>query len=292
MQQKLGFVGLGMMGLPMAKRLLKASSQLSVYNRTKQKAEGLLTEGAQWCQTPSAGASQSDIIFSMVSNPDVLTDVALGPVGILSGLKPGGIHIDMSTVSPAVPRELAQRYSERGCVFIHAPVLGSIPQATDGTLLMFAGGDAGAYSAAELLLKVLAKQIWKFDRPEQAAHLKLLCNLFIAGMIVTLGHALVFAQKVDVDPRVLLGVISQSQLNSPMYQTKGVSILDANFAPRFHLEHMLKDVNLMLDAARPIDAPLPAIRVAQHLLAEAQSAGFGQEDYSAVFKVLQMMGNK
>lgn len=289
MNQRLGFIGLGMMGAPMAKRLLRVGAQLSVFNRTKEKAANLLSEGALWCESPFAVASRSDIVFSMVANPDVLREIALGPAGIILGLKAGGIHIDCSTVSPAVIREITHRYAEHGCSFLHAPVLGSIPQATDGTLLVFAGGSDEAFRTAEPYLKVLSKKIWKFDHPEQATHLKLICNLFIAGMMTTLGQALIFAQKTFVDQRTLLDVISQSQLNSPMYQTKGATIIENNFAPRFYLEHMLKDVNLMIDAANDAGAPLPAIRVAQRLLANAQQAGYGHEDYSAMTKALHTM---
>jgi 3-hydroxyisobutyrate dehydrogenase len=130
------------------------------------------------------------------------------------------------------------------------------------------------------------------ERAEQASHMKLLCNLFIAGMITTLAQAIVFAQKADVGPRTLLEVVGQSQLSSPTYQTKGASILERNFTPRFFLEHMLKDVNLMLNAAKEAGAPLPAIEVAQRFFIEAQSAGFGKEDYSAVVKVLQSQAAK
>jgi 3-hydroxyisobutyrate dehydrogenase-like beta-hydroxyacid dehydrogenase len=287
MPDSLGFVGLGMMGAPMAARLLKSGHRLSVYNRTKSKAEPLLTQGAVWRESPGAVARASDIVFSMVSNPAALEEVSLGSLGILEGLKKGGIHVDTSTVSPSLTRDLAQRYRAGGCFFLHSPVLGSIPQATDGILLLFAGGDEDAYRHVEPLLRQLGKQIWRFERAQQASHMKLLCNLFIAGMITTLAQALVFAQKANVDPRTLLEVIGQSQLNSPTYQRKGTSILSDNFTPRFFLEHMLKDINLMLDAAKEVGAPLPAIEVAQRLFVEAQREGFGKEDYSAVVKALQ-----
>jgi 3-hydroxyisobutyrate dehydrogenase-like beta-hydroxyacid dehydrogenase len=292
MKKRLGFVGLGMMGLPMAKRLSKAGQEFSVYNRTKSKAESLLSDGARWCDTPAAVAANSDLVFSMVANPDALREIALGPHGILAALKPSTLHIDASTVSPSITRELAAQYSERGGFFLHAPVLGSIPQASDGTLLMFAGGDQEAYQTAEPYLQILAAQIWKFDRAEQATHMKLICNLFIAGMITTLGQALTFAEKANVDRNTMLDIIGRSQLSSPMYQTKGTSIVQNNFTPRFFLEHMLKDVNLMLDAARDVHAPLPAIEVAQQLFLEAERAGFGREDYSAVVKALQARGGK
>lgn len=292
MQDRLGFIGLGMMGSPMAKRLLKVGSQLSVYNRTRQKADDLVAQGARWCPTAADVGAQSDIVFSMLANPDVLRETALGRHGIIEGLKPSCVHVDTSTVSPTVIRELAQQYKERGCQFIHSPVLGSIPQASDGTLLIFAGGDAGAFQKVEPALKTLARQIWRFEHPEQATHLKLVCNLFIAGMITTLGEALMFAERADVDGQTVLDVIGQSQLTAPMYQTKGAAILKDNFAPRFYLDHMLKDINLMLDAARDVEAPLPAIQITQQLFVEAQQAGHGHEDYSAVVKALQARGGK
>ncbi len=292
MKHALGFIGLGMMGLPMAKRLSKAGSRFTVFNRTRSKAESLLSEGAHWGDTPSGVAISSDIVFSMVANPDALRAIALGLDGVLAGLKPGAIHVDTSTVSPAITRDLAKQYAGRGCFFLHAPVLGSIPQATDGTLLMFVGGDDSAYRTAEPYLQLLTKQVWRFEHPDQATHMKLICNLFIAGMITTLGQALVFAEKAHVDQRMMLDIIGQSQLSSPTYQTKGNSIVQNNFSPRFFLEHMLKDVNLILDAARDVHAPLPAIEIAQQLFVEAERAGYGREDYSAVVKALQARGGK
>ena len=292
MQANLGFIGTGMMGLPMAKRLAATGAHFFVYNRTQSKANEVLAAGAVWCETPLAVATRSDIVFSMVSTPDALREIATGPNGVLSGLRTGGIHVDSSTVSPSLTHELSKRYREVGCHFLHAPVLGSVTQASDGTLLMFVGGEEATYREVEPLLRRLAKQIWKFDRPEQATDMKLICNLFIAGMITTLGQAMVFARKADVVQATLLDVIDQSQLSSPMFQRKGTSILKNNFTPRFYLEHMLKDINLMLDAAREVGAPLPAIQVAQQLFLEAQRAGYGKEDYSAVIKALEVHGEQ
>jgi 3-hydroxyisobutyrate dehydrogenase-like beta-hydroxyacid dehydrogenase len=292
MQEKIGFIGLGMMGSPMAKRLLTVGSQLFVHNRTQQKADELITLGARWCATPADVARQSDIVFSMLANPDALRDTSLGKNGIIAGLKPNSVHVDTSTVSPRVIRELAQQYKARECHFMHAPVLGSVPQVAEGTLLMFAGGELNAFQKVEPALKALARRIWRFEHAEQATHLKLVCNLFIAGMITTLGEALIFAERSDVDRKTVLDVIGQSHLTSPMYQTKGAAILADNFTPRFYLDHMLKDINLMLDAARDVGAPLPAIEIAEQLFVEAKQAGHGHEDYSAMVKALEARGGR
>ncbi|HEY5616086.1 MAG TPA: NAD(P)-dependent oxidoreductase [Bacteroidota bacterium] len=287
MKPTIGFIGLGVMGLPMANRLLNAGYPLRVYNRTKEKAQPLVAKGATWCDTPAAVAGESDIVLSMVSTSEVLKEISTGANGILHTLGTGRVHIDMSTVAPATTRKLETVYKTAGKYFLHSPVLGSIPQATDGSLLLFVGGDEASYRQSVEILKILGKQIWRFERVEQASHTKLLCNLFIAGMVTTLAQALVFAKKAEVDPRTLLEIISQSALHTPMYQSKGASIIDRNFNPRFFLEHMLKDINLMLDAAQEAGAPLPAIEAAQELFAQASHMGFGKEDYSAVVKVLE-----
>jgi 3-hydroxyisobutyrate dehydrogenase-like beta-hydroxyacid dehydrogenase len=275
------------MGQAMAKRLMNTSHGLVVYNRTKSKAESLLAAGALWGNGPADAARQSDVVFSMLSTTAVLEENATGRHGILQGLKTGGIHIDCSTVSPALTKKLEQLYASDGRVFLHCPVLGSIPQATEGSLLLLPGGSSEAVQQVEPLLKDLGSKIWRFPRAEDASHAKLLCNLFIAGAITTLGQALVFAEKASVSPRTILDIIGNSALNSPTYQTKGKSILDGNFAPRFFTEHMLKDVTLMIEAAAQKGVRLPTIEVAQQLLTTAVDNGLGKEDYSSVVKVLK-----
>lgn len=286
MKPTIGFIGLGMMGLPLATRLQNAGYPLRVFNRTRTKAQSLVSNGAVWCDDPTATAQGSEIVLSMVSTSEVLKEVA---TLALQGLGVGKVYIDMSTVSPAVTSELADAFKDGGRHFLHSPVLGSIPQATDGTLLLFVGGAEEAFTKSEQILNILGKQIWRFESVGQASHAKLLCNMFIAGMITTLVQALVYAQRAGVDRQTLLEILGQSALNSTMVQTKGASIIEQNFAPRFFLEHMLKDINLILDAGEKLGAPLPAIEVSQELFAQASQAGFGKQDYSAVFKTLESM---
>lgn len=287
MKPNVGFIGLGLMGAPMAARILKAGHSLAVHNRTREKARKLLENGARWCDSPRAAAQKSEIIFTMISNSEVLEITALGTEGILAGLKSGGIHIDMSTVAPAVTRRLAKEYSAKGSFFLHSPVLGSIPQATDGTLLLFVGGEETAFLRVEPILKTLGSKIWRFEKVEQATHTKLLCNFFIATMISTLAQALVFAKKASVNPRTFLEILGSSALNAPMYQTKGASIIERNFTPRFFLEHMLKDINLLVEAAGSLGVSMPSGEIAQALFSQAMNAGLAKEDYSSVAKILE-----
>ncbi len=283
----IGFVGLGLMGLAMATRLSRAGYPLIIHNRTKSKGDQLLNAGARWARTPADAAKDSEVVFSMISTPAVLREVAAGSAGIIAGLREGGIHVDCSTVSPSVTHQLEEEYASRGRTFLHCPVLGSVPQATDGSLLLLLGGASTAQASVEPVLKHLGSKIWKFNRAEDASHAKLLCNLFIAGMITTLGQALVFAEKASVSPQTILDIVGNSALHSPMYQAKGKAILEGNFTPRFFVEHMLKDVSLMIEAASEKGVSLPSIEVTHRLLQKAVEEGFGKEDYSAMVKVLR-----
>ena len=286
MKKTIGFVGLGLMGSAMAGRLLQAGFSLRVHNRTREKAEPLLKNGAAWCVSPREAAS-ADLVFTMLSTTEVLLDVARRDDGILSGLPAKGVHIDCSTVAPSGTADLAALYKKHGRSFLHAPVLGSGPQAMDGSLLIMAGGDPQAVNASLDVLKTLGKNVWTFDSVEQASHAKLLCNSFIAGMIVTLAQAMVFSKQASVDPGVLLEIIENSALNAPMFQSKGKTILAGNFKARFFAEHMVKDIDLILDAGKAKGVDLPVAETARVLFNRAVKLGFGKEDYSAVVKAIQ-----
>ncbi len=282
-----GFVGLGLMGTPMANRILGGGHSLYVYNRTKEKAGALLDRGAVWCTSPAEVARHSEVVCSMVSAPAVLENIALGSNGILEGLRPGAVHADSSTVSPELTKRLASSYRDRGASFMHVPVLGSVPNAAEGSLLLFAGGDAHAYSKAENILKLFGSNVWRFDRVEQATNTKLLCNFFIATMISSLAQGIVFAEDNGIDPKTVLEILGHSSLGAPTYQVKGKSMVEQNFAPRFFLAHMLKDVRLVLDSAKQSGTAMPAAEVANELFTRAMKAGLENEDYSAVIKVLR-----
>ncbi len=287
MKTPVGFVGIGLMGSAMAQRLLKSGYTLNVYTRTKQKGEGVLSAGAKWFESPADVAKNSDIVLSMISDSKALEEIAQCANGILHGLKKGGVHVDMSTVAPATTESLAAKYESSGCHFIHSPVLGSVPNATDGSLLLFVGGTDEAFAKVEPVLKSLGSHLWRFEKPEMASNMKLVCNSFIAGMILTLTQGIVYAKKAQINPATLLEILSHSALNSTMYQTKGKAIIDRNFTPRFFVEHMLKDIELALEAAGKIGVPMPGLEAAQKLFQQATVDGYTKEDYSAVMKVLE-----
>jgi len=285
----IGFIGLGIMGRPMAQRLLDAGYAVTVFNRTPQKAEPLLARGARWADSPEAVARRSEMLITMVSDSDALEDVARGPHGILRGIRPKAIHVDMSTVAPRTVEDVERAYRERDAAFLHAPVLGNWRHATEGTLLIFVGGDRAAYERSEPVLRTLGQKIWYFESVAHASHMKLIANSFIAGMILTLAQAFVLGRRVGIAPARILEILEASALNAPMYQSKGRTMRDRDFRPNFYARHMLKDVELLLDAARRANVPLPIASVIRELFVAAVARGFGEEDYSAVLKVLEEM---
>jgi 3-hydroxyisobutyrate dehydrogenase-like beta-hydroxyacid dehydrogenase len=287
MKEKIGFIGLGLMGAPMAARLLNAGYKLFIFNRTKKKAESLISQGAIWCESPGETASQADIVFSMVSDPKALEEIVAGPRGILTGLTKGRIHIDCSTVSPEITKRLFEKYRNEGLYFLHSPVLGGIAQVAEGSLLLFVGGEEKALKRAEAALRCFGSEIWHFERVEQATTMKLLCNSFISGMVIVLAQALVLAKKADIDPRTLLQIIGHSKLNAPTYQAKGGSMIERDFKPKFFTAHLLKDTRLVLDAAKSLGAVMPMSETAEQLFSKAMDLGLAQEDYSAVIKILE-----
>lgn len=287
MKKRIGFIGLGMMGEPMTQRLINAGYELVVYNRTKSKADKFIKQGANWADNPKSVIEQSDTVISIISTPEVLREIVLGKNGILKGVSEGKTHIDMSTVSPAIINHLKDIYQNKSINFLHAPVLGSVPNVIEGSLLIFVGGEEKIYRSHKEIFEVIGKRIWYFSEHTQATHLKLACNSFIANMIVTLSQGLLLTEKVGISPEVLLEVLNESTLNSIMYQTKGKSIAQENFVPRFITEHIFKDINLVIEAAEKLNLNLPTMPLMKQLFGEAISEGFGKDDYSSVYKILR-----
>lgn len=290
MVKQIGFIGLGNMGRPMAERLLDAGFELTVYNRTIEKTEPLVARGARSAATPCDVATASQVVITMVSDDRALREVACGQHGLYANRVEGRIHVDMSTISPALSQQLTSLAEPQGFSFIHAPVLGSRPQASDGTLLIFVGGSSQAWPQTDQIFRALGSRVWYFPDCVRATYLKLVCNQFIAGMIVTLGQGLVLGQKAGLPIDTILEVLAASALDSPMYQSKARLIAQRRFSQaNFYVQHMLKDIELILQAGRELGVGLPSLAAARELFVAAEAAGYGHEDYSAAVKVLEEM---
>ncbi|HJY88302.1 MAG TPA: NAD(P)-dependent oxidoreductase [Candidatus Acidoferrales bacterium] len=287
MEPTVGFIGLGVIGLPMAERLQQQGLPLVVWNRTAQKADGLLERGAQRASTPEELARSADIVITMVTDGPAVEALAFGSGGLVAALTPGKVHCDMSTIGPDTSHRLAVRYASCGVPFLQAPVLGNRHAAAAGTLLIFAGGPREAFEKCKPVFEALGRKIWHLEEASTASAMKLASNLLLAGMMQVFGESLVLAAKAGIRPRTMLEVIGQSALAAPMFETKGEAIARGDFTPNFYLRNMLKDLELVLDASNQWGVELPATRAVRGAFAAAAEQGLAELDYSAVVKWLE-----
>lgn len=283
---RVAVIGLGIMGKAMAKKLIEAGHEVIVQNRTRVKATPILDIGARWAETPAEAAKSSEIVISMVTDPDAARFVALGEDGIAAGLDAGSVHAEMSTISPNAAAELAKDYANRSLRYVQAPVLGSKPQIEQTKLLVVAGGAPDDIDPCRPVWQAFTKQVWTVGSAEQAAAMKLAGNMLMGQMIVGLGQSLAFVKSFGMEPRQYLEIISQSALAAPQYEAKGAAILKGEYSPNFTVPNLLKDLRLGAEAAKERKFEMPLNTMAQELFNEAISQGYGDEDYAAVVKVL------
>lgn len=294
MSLSVGFVGLGKMGQPMARNLLDAGFPLTLFNRTMVRADALRQAGAGWADSPRAVAERSDVVLSILADDDALHAVALGEPGgghgVLAGLKPGAVHVDMSTVSPDISRDLVPRYRERGVDFVAAPVFGRPEAAAAAKLWICPAGPPAAVARCRPLFERLGQGVIVVgEEPHLANVLKLVGNFFVIAAIETLSEALTLAEKGGLRSETMLELIG-SLLPVPMFQGYGSRIAKQEFLPAgFALELGLKDVGLMQQLAKDVVAPLPLADVAHTHLRAAFARGRGHLDWGALATVVREM---
>lgn len=283
---RVGFIGLGTMGTPMATNLLKAGFPLVVWNRTAAKAEPLRAAGAKVSKGPAHVAAEVDVVITMVSQPNDVEQVVLGPDGVMEGLRPGSVLIDMSTVSPATSRKLAGAVTTKRAEFLDAPVVGSKGPATDGALVILAGGLPSTLERCRPVLSAMGKTIIHAGGVGMGASLKLATNLMLAHLGAGFAEGLLLVQRAGLDPKRYLEVLEASTFRSPWYQTKGVGMVKRDFTPHFALKHMHKDLRLMGELSAELDVRLPVTKAVESLFARSEAAGKGALDYSAILAFL------
>lgn len=282
-----GFIGLGTMGAPMAWNIHKAGYELTVFNRSKDKTEPFSKQNITVRESPREIAEQSDIIITMVTDDDALIDVMLGYQGVLSGLKENAVVINMSTVSRSATQEIADAVKLEDGQFIEAPVSGTKKPAEDGTLTVLAGGDASLIDELEPLFKTMGNNIIHCGEIGQGTDMKLTINLLLGGMMQVFSETLVFGKKLGLDVHKILKNIKSGPLSSPLFNIKGQLILKNNFEKNFPVDLLLKDLNLVLDAAQKNDVYLPVISATREAVNGSKALGHGDEDMAAVIKLLE-----
>jgi len=282
----IGVVGLGAMGGRIAGRLLTRGNVVRGTNRTRAKASALLTQGLVWRDTPRAAAQGSDVVISMVTDDDALAAVTEGPDGILAGLVPGSVYIDMSTVSPQTSVALAERVAARGAAMLAAPVSGSVPTAEEGSLVIIAGGSAGAFERVEPILRQLGSTVTPVADAGQALLLKLAINVSLAVQMLAFSEGVLLAERGGVDRNVALEVMTHSAIGSPMLQARAALLRELPDNAWFDVAMMQKDLRLALDTGRDQGVPMPSTTVADEVLSTARAAGYEHRDIAVLFRTL------
>lgn len=292
MKQKIGFIGLGLMGKPMAKNLLKAGYPLVVYNRTKRKVKELVDSGAESGKSPEELARKSKVIITMVSDPTALKEVILGEKGVIHGAKKGSILIDMSTIAPPVTREVAQKLKKNGVDMLDAPVSGSVPGATAGTLCIMVGGKKDVYDKSLKILKKMGKNIFYIGKSGMGSYMKLVVNLIAAIINQAMAEGLVLGTKAGLSPDLILDVLSAGAGKAALIEVKGPAVLKRNFKTNFALKHMYKDLHLILDAAEELQVPLPLTGRTLEIYRKALEKGLGEKDFCSIINMLEDWAGK
>jgi 3-hydroxyisobutyrate dehydrogenase-like beta-hydroxyacid dehydrogenase len=287
----IGWIGLGNMGTPMSTNLIKAGNSVAVWNRTKAKADAVIAEGAAWADTPKAAAESNDFIFTMVADGASLHAVALGPDGLVAGLAPGKIVIDMSTVSVEESAKVNEAVEAAGAKFLRAPVTGSTMLAQSGTLGILTSGDKAAYDKTLPLFEVLGGNQFYLGGGDEARVMKLSLNLMIATTMQMEAEAVVLAEKAGLDVGQVVEIIAGSAVGSPLTGYKKVPIGTGNYAAAFSVKLMIKDLKLAGAVGQQYGVKLESTDLTRARLELAESKGYGDMDFSVLTKVLEEESN-
>jgi 3-hydroxyisobutyrate dehydrogenase-like beta-hydroxyacid dehydrogenase len=283
----LGFIGLGTMGGRIVRRLLAAGYPVAGYNRTPARAQAMVDAGVRLCATPREVVEAAEITFSMVMDTAALAAVTDGEDGILAGLSPGKIYVDMSTVSPRLSRELAGKTAARGAQMLDAPVSGSIGAAESGTLVVLIGGDASALERARPVFEAFSQKIIPIGGSGTAITTKIAINLNLAIQLIALFEGLLLAEKSGIPRAQALDALLNSVIASTAMKYRAPLILNMPDEATFNVAMMRKDLQLALDLGQELGVPLRSVELSMDVLAQAQQLGYGDEDFAALFEVLR-----
>jgi len=282
----LGFIGLGVMGSQMVSRLLDKGHGVTGYNRTKSKAQWLIDKGMTWADSPRAVASSADYVFAMVTNAAAITAITEGPAGMLAGLSAGKVFIDMSTVSPAVSRALAEKVRTLGADMVDAPVSGSVITLQQGKLSVMVGGKKETFEKIHSLLLDIGPKVTHVGNNGLALSMKIATNLSLAVQMLAFSEGVLLAEKSGIAREVAVDVLTHSAVASPMIQYRGPFVLQQPEEAWFDVNMMQKDMVLAMELGRQLDVPLPTTAVSNEFLTAARGMGWTKYDFACMFDVL------
>ena len=285
----LGFVGLGVMGGNMVARLLDKGHTVTGYNRTRTKAQWLIDRGMKWGDSPRAVAAAADFTFAMVTNSAAIHSVTDGPDGILAGLAPGKLLIDMSTVSPAVSRALAAKVREKGADMIDSPVSGSVITLQEGKLSVMVGGRRETFERAKPVLLDVGPKVTHVGDNGLALAMKIATNLSLAVQMLAFCEGVLLAEKSGIARETAVDVLTHSVIASPMVQYRGPFVLKMPDEAWFDVNMMQKDMLLALEMGRSLDLPLPTTAVTNEFLTASRGMGLAKQDFAIMFEALARM---
>ncbi|XP_002280297.1 glyoxylate/succinic semialdehyde reductase 2, chloroplastic [Vitis vinifera] len=285
---RVGFLGLGIMGSPMAQNLIKSGCDVTVWNRTKSKCDPLISLGAKYKSSPEEVAASCDVTFAMLADPESAVDVACGKHGAASGIGPGKGYVDVSTVDGATSKLIGEHIKATGALFLEAPVSGSKKPAEDGQLIFLTGGDKSLYETVAPLLDIMGKSRFFLGSVGNGAAMKLVVNMVMGSMMASFSEGLLLGEKVGLDPDVIVEVISQGAISAPMFSMKGPSMVKSVYPTAFPLKHQQKDLRLALGLAESVSQPTPIAAAANELYKVAKSHGLSDHDFSAVIEALKV----
>jgi 3-hydroxyisobutyrate dehydrogenase-like beta-hydroxyacid dehydrogenase len=286
----LSFLGLGAMGYPMARNLLRAGHQVALWSHNQEKASRLAAEEKGHAyQTPAEAAAHGDVVFLCVGDTAMSQEVILGADGIMHGAKPGTVVADCSTISPSESRKIGEALKAKGIEFLDAPCTGSTPGAEGGTLTFMVGGDQAVFEKIKPILEPMGKRLYYCGDAGQGLQAKLTQNLILANICMAFNEGMVLATKGGVDPKLMLEILDNSAAKSGLISYKAPFVFRRDFTANFAMKWMDKDVCLMLDSGKELGVPLALTGLTHQLFQVAIAAGHGDEDFCSSINVLEKL---
>lgn len=285
---KLGFLGLGLMGYPMARNLLKAGHEVAVWSHTAEKARKLASEaGAKACDTPQQVAENAEYIFVCVGDTAMSREVILGQNGVIAGAKPGTVVADASTIGPSDSRCIGEALRAKGIEFLDAPCTGSTPGAEGGTLTFMIGGSREVFEKTKPFFEPMGKRLYYCGGPGLGLQAKLSQNLILSNLLIAFNEGMVLAAKGGIDPKLMLDILDNSAAKSGLISYKAPFVFRGDFQANFSVKWMHKDIGLMLDSGKELNVPLLLTAVTNQLFQAAISDGHADQDICSTIRILE-----